>query len=218
MRRFRPDAPRPGHTLTTVEDGRPVSWQVVEEGLAHDEQGEPYLDLVAERDYVEAEQLPDHELEHTLAPDDELPEGVQATLTRAAEVGLAAELVALDPGEQPDWEEAERFVDALVLEELGDALLTMCGVDPDRDPRDGWLAAVKERLRSDLELFRADIEGPHDEIEAWDFRDGRIFASLGSVDDESAPLKGHGWLCRLVDADALGAAGFVRVRKVELPG
>ena len=35
-------------------------------------------------------------------------------------------------------------------------------------------------------------------------------------DDESDPLSGHGWLCRLVDAEVHGAAGFVRVRKAEL--
>jgi hypothetical protein len=29
-------------------------------------------------------------------------------------------------------------------------------------------------------------------------------------------LSGHGWMCRLVDAEVLGAAGFERVRKAEL--
>lgn len=35
-------------------------------------------------------------------------------------------------------------------------------------------------------------------------------------DDESNPHSGPGWLTRLVDAGALGAAGFSRVRKAEL--
>jgi hypothetical protein len=71
-------------------------------------------------------------------------------------------------------------------------------------------------LLSDLERFRADIEGDHDEIEEWDFRGGRIFASVGSPDDKADPDKGHGWMCRLVDSGVLAAAGFERVRKTEL--
>jgi hypothetical protein len=204
--------------LTTIEDGQPASWQVVEEQLARDENGDPYLDLVAERDYEEVEALPDHELEHTLArnQDDELPAAAAATFARAEEAGLAIELVALEPGEEPDWDEAERFLEALVIEEVSEDLLELCGVDPDTDPKDTWLETVKERLRSDLAQFRADVEGDLDQIEHWSFRDGRIFASVGSPDDEADPLSGHGWMCRLVDAEVLGAAGFERVRKAEL--
>jgi len=84
---------------------------------------------------------------------------------------------------------------------------------PTATPEETWLETVKERLREDLDSFRADIEGDHDEIEEWDFRGGRIFAAVGSVDDESNPLSGYGWTCRLVDAEALGAAGFQRVHK-----
>ena len=90
------------------------------------------------------------------------------------------------------------------------------GVDPDKDPRETWLETVKSRLRSDLARFRADVEGNGDQIEQWSFRDGRIFASIGSPDDEADPLRGHGWMCRLVDAGVLGEAGFERVRKTEL--
>jgi hypothetical protein len=129
---------------------------------------------------------------------------------------LSVELVALEPGEEPDWEGAERFVEAIVLEEVEDDLLEQCGVDPDNDPKDAWLETVKRRLRSDLARFRADVEGDGGQIEQWSFRDGRIFASIGSPDDETDPLSGHGWMCRLVDAGVLGAAGFERVRKVEL--
>ena len=75
---------------------------------------------------------------------------------------------------------------------------------------------VKTRLLEDLDRLRADIEGDHDQIQEWEFRDGRIFASLGSVDDEADPNSGHGWLCRLLDSGALGAASFSRVRKAEL--
>jgi hypothetical protein len=92
----------------------------------------------------------------------------------------------------------------------------MCGVDTDADPRETWLEKVKERLREDLAQFRADVEDDHYEIEEWDFLGGRVFASVGSPDDESDPDSGHGWMCRLVDSEALGAAGFARIRKREL--
>lgn len=215
FRRFRPDAPRVGHSFTTLEDGDQVSWQVVEQRLDRDEEGGPYLDFVAERDYDEAETPPDHELEHTLARDDELPASIQTTLSRADQLGLSIELEALEPGEEPDWAEAERFIDALVIEEVSEDLLELCGVDPDHDPKDTWLETVRERLRSDLGQFRADIEAD-DQIEQWAFRDGTIFATSGSPEDEADPLSPHGWMCRLQDADVLGAAGFVRVRKAEL--
>ncbi len=217
FRRFRPDRPKLGHAFTTVEEGAPVSWQVVDETLAHDEQGEPYLDLVAERDYGEYDQLPDHELEHALEAQDEgLPAAAGAALARAEQAGLSIELVALEAGEAPDWAEAERYIDALILAEIEDDLLEQCGVNPSRDPRGTWLDAVKHRLRTDLERWRDDVEGDHDQIEEWEFRGGRIFASVGSLDDESNPDHGHGWMCRLVDSGSLGVAGFQRVRKAEL--
>jgi hypothetical protein len=124
--------------------------------------------------------------------------------------------VALESIEAPDWAAAESYVDSLILEEVEDDLIELCGVDPDVDPRETWLDKVKERLRLDLERFRADIEGDHDQIEEWDFTGGRIFASVGSADDEADPNSGHGWMCRLVDVSALVAAGFERVRKAEL--
>jgi hypothetical protein len=192
-----------------------VSWTVTDQQLAHDDDGRPYLELIAERDYGEAEQPPDHELEHVLAAEDwSLSDAATATMTRAAEAGLLVELVALEPGEAPDWDEAERYIHALIFDEIADDLLQRCGAD--REPREQALAIVKERLHADLEQFRADIEGDHDEIEEWEFRGGRIFASVGSFDDEFDPDSGHGWMCRLVDGEALGAAGFERVRKAEL--
>ena len=217
LRRFRSDAPRLGHSFTTLEDGQPVSWEVVDYQLLRDDQGS-YVEFIAERDFAELEELPDHELEHTLARslDDELPESAAAAFERAERSGLSIELVALEPGEEPDWEEAERFLDALVIDEVDDDLLELCGVRPDTDPKDGWLETVKSRLRADLAAFQADIEGEEEQIEQWSFRDGRIFASFGTEDDESEPLSGHGWMCRLLDAGVLAAAGFVRVRKAEL--
>src|SRR6266516_3985098 len=200
LRRYRPDAPRVGQTFSTVE------------------QGEPYLELTAERDYSEQEEsptLPEHELEHAFARDDDAS-AAAATLARADEEGLYVELVALEPGEAPDWAEAEAYIDALELEEIDDDLLQRCGVDPGHDPRDSWLGTVKERLRSDLKQFRADLEGDRDEIEEWEFQDGRVFAALGRFADEANPASGHGWMTRLYDASALGAAGFSRVRKAEL--
>ena len=217
FRRYRPDGPRLGHGFTTTHEGEPISWEVTDERLADDDSGEPYLDLVAERDYGEAEgDLPDHELEHALARRDELPDAAQEALERADQAGLAVELAALDPGEASDWDEAARYIDALTLETVEDDLLEQCGVNTGKDPEDTWLETVKQRLREDLERFRADVEGDHDEIQEWEFRDGRVFASVGSIDDESNPDSGHGWLCRLLDSGALGAAGFSRVRKAQL--
>lgn len=160
--------------------------------------------------------LPDHELEHALARSEaDLPEAALATFDRAQAEGLALELGALEPGEVRDWEEAERYIDAHILEEIEDDLFELCGVDP-RARRETWLSTAKDRLRTDLERFRTDIEGDHDEIEEWEFLDGRIFASAGSPDDEADPDLGHGWMCRLLDSGALGAAGFARVWKAEL--
>jgi hypothetical protein len=217
FRRYRPDAPSLGHAFTTLEDGQPVSWEVVDRQLERDTEDEPYVELVAERDYRELEELPDHELEHALAARDSgLPPAAEAMFARAEDSGNAIELVALDPGEAPDWAEAEEYLAALVLEEVEDDLLVLSGVDPDGDPRDSWIETVKERLRADLERFRQDIEGDHDEIEEWDFRGGRIFASVGSFEDEADPDKGHGWMVRLFDGGVLTAAGFERVRKLQL--
>jgi hypothetical protein len=218
FRRFRPDAPRLGHSFATMEDGQPASWEVVDERLALDDEGEPYLDLRAERDFAELEgDVPDHELEHAFAArESSQSEEITALLARATEERLSVELVALEPGEEPEWLAAQRYIGSLILEEIEDDLIELCGVDPDRDPRDTWLERVQERLRSDLEQFRADIEGDHHEIEEWEFGGGRVFASIGDQDDEADPDSGHGWMCRLVDGSALGAAGFERVRKAQL--
>jgi hypothetical protein len=219
FRRFRPGSPRLGHSFTTLEDGSPISWEIVDEQLARDDQGEPFLDLIAERDYGEAEgDLPDHELEHALDAqlDEGLPPQAEAAIVQAAEQGLNIELGALEPGEAPDWDEALRYIEALILEEIEDDLIERCGVDPDHDPRETWLDTIKERLRTNLQCFRADVDGDHDEIEEWEFRGGRIFATVGTYEDEFDPNSGHGWMCRLIDSGVLGIAGFERVRKYEL--
>ena len=72
-------------------------------------------------------------------------------------------------------------------------------------------------MRGDLEGFRADIEGPHDQIEEWEVNGSKIFAALGSFEDDVSPFSAYGWLCRLVDASVLQAGGFYRVRKPLLP-
>jgi hypothetical protein len=215
IRRLRPDSPGPGHAFSTFEDGSPVSWHVVEDTVEEDERGVAYLALYAERDYEESEgDLPDHQLEHVLERGtDEL---AAASLARAVDAGLSAEVVALEPDETPDWAEAQRYLDALTLETVGDDLIELCGVDTRRDPKDSWLETVKERLAADLEAFRADVDGNHDEIEEWEYPDGRIFLSVGSAEDEGRPESGHGWLVRLFDAGVLGAAGFSRVRRADL--
>jgi hypothetical protein len=211
MRRYRADAPRVGHTFATGGDG----WQVVDERLERDGDG-PYLELVAERDYGAPDGPMIHELEHVEVLREELPEAAQETLARADEQGLLVELTALEPGESPDWVEARAYIDALGLEEIEDDLFEQCGVNTRSDPQDRWLDIVKERLRDDLEAFQRDVDGDHDEIEEWDFRDGRIFATVGTFEDESNPNSGHGWHCRLLDASALRAAGLTRIRKASL--
>jgi hypothetical protein len=218
FRRFRLDSPRIGHSLATIEDGQAVNWQVVDQRLARDEGGEPYLELVAERDFSEVEELPDHELEHAFArrDEEELPDAAAAAFARAEAAGLEVELIALEPGEEPDWQEAERYIDALILEEIEDDLFELCGVDVGRDPQNTWLSKVKERLREDLQQFRADVEIDHDQIEEWSFRGARIFVSVGSHDDEADPLSGHGWMSRLVDSGVHIAARFQRVQKARL--
>jgi hypothetical protein len=216
LRRYHAESPTIGHQLTTREDGGPVSWTVVEQRLA-DDGGEPFLESIAERDYAEAESdSRRHEREHVLQrlPDD--GDAAAATLARAEAAGLSVELVSLEAGEAPDWDEASGFLDAMVLDEVGDDLLELCGVDPDTDPQHTWLATVKERLGEDLESFRTSVEQHRADIEQWDVDGGRIFAAVGSADEESNPLSGYGRLCRLVDADVLGAAGFRRVRKALL--
>jgi hypothetical protein len=212
LRRYRAGAPVPGHQFTTVAEGATISWTVRDERLARDEDGRAFVDYVAERDFGEVDSLPDHELEHAIDRDEAAPPAV----TRAQASGMSIELVALEPGQAPDWDEAFRFVDSLVLEELGDDLLELCGVDFDHDRRSTWLDITRGRLRDDLERFRDDVDGDRDQIEQWDFRDGRVFAALGQGDDEYRPDSGYGWMCRLVDADVLGAAGFRRVRQAQL--
>ena len=217
FRRFRTDAPIAGHQLTTLEAGAPISWAVVEQRLARDEAGDPFLELIAERDYAESESLPNHQLEHTLDQERDDSSATAAVLAQATEAGRAVELVGLDAGEAPDWDESISYLDSLILEELEDDLIEQCGVDTRRDPPDTWLDRVKQRLHDDLDSLRADIEGPHDQVEEWDFHGERIFAAVGNFDDDSNPLSGYGWLCRLVDASVLQAGGFYRVRKPLLP-
>jgi hypothetical protein len=219
MRRLRSGSPSVGHAFTTVGEGQSISWQIVDQQLVRDESGEPFLDLLAERDYAEVDgDLPDHQLEHALEVrrEDGSPPDAGAVFAKAAAEGLDVELVALDPGEEPDWPESVRYVDSLIFDQIEDDLLEQCGVDVDHDPHETWLTTVKERLRSDLQAFRNDVEGDHDEIEEWDFEGGRIFASVGTYEDEFDPNSGHGWMCRLTDSGALGVAGFERVRKYEL--
>lgn len=213
FRRFRADAPNVGHQLTTLEDGTPISWTVIEQRLARDDAGEPFLEAIAERDYTEAESLPDHQLEHALAQHRNGTMVADTTLARATALGEAIELVGLEGGQAPNWEEATRYLDSLILEELEDDLLELCGVNPRRDPQRSWLDKAKRRLREDLHSFRADIGGDHDQTEEWDLQGGKIFAALGTFDDDSNPDSGYGWMCRLVDAGVLQAAGFYRVRK-----
>jgi hypothetical protein len=213
FRRFRADAPAPGHQLTTLADGAPISWVVVEHRLAYDVAGEPFLESIAERDYSEAESLPDHQLEHALDQERDDTNPTAAALMRAELVGLAIEVVGLEAGQTADWNGARNFLDSLILEEIEDDLLEQCGVDARHDPQQTWLDTIKQRLRDDLDSFRAGVEDRHGEIEEWVFHGGRTFAAVGRFDDDSNPFSGYGWTCRLVDAGVLQAGGFKRVRK-----
>jgi hypothetical protein len=213
FRRYRLDAPVPGHRLTTLDDGAPISWVVVEDRLAYDAAGEPFLELIAEHDSTEAESLPDHQLEHALDQDRDGTNPTAAALMRAESAGLAMELVGLEAGQAADWDGAESYLHSLILEEIEDDLFEQCGVDTRRDPHQTWLETVKGRLHDDLDSFRAGVEAGHGEIEEWDFRGGRIFAAVGRIDDDSIPLSAFGWICQLVDAGVLQAGGFKRVRK-----
>lgn len=212
FRRFRSDSPNLGHKLTTVEDGAQIGWVVVEQKLQRDDAGLPFLESVAERDHAETDSLPDHHLEHMLDQQRDDSGVAAAVLARAAKAGLAIELVGLDSGEAPDWEESARYLKSLILEELEDDLIEQCGVDTRHVPRDRWLGRVKQRLRNDLDHLRADIEGTHGQVEEWEFNGSTIFAAIGSFDDDLNPLSAYGWLCRLVDGSVLQAAGFYRVR------
>jgi hypothetical protein len=217
FRLFRADAPTMGHQLATNENREPVSWAVVEQQLARDDAGEPFLEVIAERDHGEVESLPDHQLEHAVEQDRDGAVAAPAALAGATRASQAVELVALEPGQAPDWRQASRYLESLILEELEDDLIELCGVDTRNDPQEQWLDTVKRRLREDLDSFRTDSEGLHDEIEEWDFRGSRIFAAVGRFDDDSNPASGYGWMCRLVDAGVLQAAGFYRARKPLLP-
>jgi len=213
FRRFRPDAPTVGHQLATLEDGAPISWTVIEQRLARDDTGEPFLESIAERDYGESESLPDHQLEHALEQDRDDTSAPANALARAIAHGAAIALVGLEGSQAASWDEASQYLESLILEELEDDLLEQCGVVPSRDPQRTWLDKAKRRLRDDLDSFRADIGRDHDRIEEWDFLGGKIFAAVGSFDDDANPDSGYGWMCRLVDAGILQAAGFYRVRK-----
>jgi hypothetical protein len=62
----------------------PISWAIVDQHLACDDAGEPFLQSIAERDYAEAELLPDHELEHTLDQESDIAGVAASVLARAS--------------------------------------------------------------------------------------------------------------------------------------
>jgi hypothetical protein len=216
LRRLGDGAPGLGHAFTTTLEGAPVAWQVVELRLVHDPDGLPLLELVAERDFSEVEGLPDHDLEHRRSRSEELSAAAETTLDRAANQGLLLELVGLDPGRVPDWEAAAHFIDSLIFEEVAEGLLELAGIQAGDLPHDRELELLKQRLHEDLDRFRADVESDRDQIEEWDLHGLRVFASTGTWADQFDPDHGHGWMVRLVDSGALGAAGFQRIRKTEL--
>ena len=217
VRRLRDDSLGGGHAFTTADEAgtHRLRWDVVESRFVRDEGGRPLIEFVAEHGLHAHEQVPDHELEHRNAQYGDLAEA-RAALEFATAAGLAVELVELEPDRDPDWDEARAFLEGLVIEEIGEDLLERCGVKPEHDPPEAWIEEVRLRLRADLASFRGDVEGPHRQIQEWQIGPRRVFASSGTWESEADPDSGHGWPCRLVDSDVLGAAGFVRLREIEL--
>ena len=214
FRRYRADAPRVGQrSARSSTASRQLAGRRRPALSATSGQAVPRADRGARlREAEDAPDLPGHELEHALAREDDRDEAV-ATLARAEESGQLVELVALEPGEAPDWDEAGRYIDALILEEIEDDLVVLCGVDTERTRRRPGSRPSRRGCTKTCAASATDIESGHDQIEEWDFRDGRMFASIGSFDDQANPDSGHGWLSRLVDSSASAAAGFSRVRK-----
>ena len=204
FRRYRSDAPRIGHTFSTIVDGVPASWQVADDRLQRDEQGKPYRELTAERDYSEAEDtpgLPEHELEHALAREDDRDQAV-AALSRAEAAGQLVELVALEPGEAPDWDEAGRYIDALILEEIEDDLFALCGVDTARRSA-GDLARDRQDAAAGrpAQLPRGHRKPPRPDRGVGLPRRPRLRLER-QLRRPGEPDSGHGWLSRLVDSGA----------------
>jgi hypothetical protein len=217
VRRLRDDSLGVGHAFTTADETgtHRLRWDVVADRFVRDEGGRPLIEFVAEHGLHGRERVPDHELEHRFAQQGDLAEA-RAALEFATAAGLAVELVELEPDRDPDWDEARALLEALVIEEVGEDLLERCGIKPERDLPETWIDLVRLRLRADLTSFRGDVEGPHRQIHEWHIGPRRVFASIGTWESEADPDSGHGWLCRLVDGDVLGAAGFVRLREIEL--
>ena len=202
MRRMRPDGPRLGHSFTTIEDGAPVSWSVIDEEFAHDEQGEPFLDLVAERDYGEAEgDLPDHELEHALtARSDEVPDAARERIDEATRLGFAIESSRSSRTRLPDWEEARRYIETLSLDTIADDLLELCGVDTEELAKGHGSKPSSRASATTSSSFSADVKGTTTRSRSGISTTAASSPRVGSVADESDPDRGHGWLCRLLDA------------------
>ena len=187
--------------------------------LEQDEQGEPYLGFIAERDFAEVEALPSHSARAHARPQPggtSFPPSAQAAFERAEQTGLSIKSSHSSPARSLIGRQPSASSRCSCSRRSRTTCSSFAGSTRTRIPRGTWLETVKSRLRSDLAQFRADVERDEDQIEQWSFRDGRMFASIGSPDDEADPLSGHGWMCRLVDAGVLTAAGFERVRKSEL--
>jgi hypothetical protein len=217
IRRLRDDSLGVGHAFTTADEAgaHRLRWDVVTSRFVRDQGGRPLIEFLADHGLHAHERIPDHELEHRIAQQGDLAEA-RAALEFATAAGLAVELVELEPDRDPDWAEAGAYLEALEIEEIGEDLLERCGVKPEQDSPEAWIEQVKLRLRADLTSFRGDVEGPHRQIREWRIGARRVFASIGTWENEADPDSGHGWLCRLVDSDVLGTAGFVRLREIEL--
>ena len=148
---------------------------------------------------------------------DELPPSAGRVSTRAEQTGLAIELVALDARRVAGRDEAVRYIEALGSRRSRTTCSSFAGCVPARTQRhlarhrqDPAVARISRSSASRRQARRT-IRS-----RSGSFRDGRIFASIGSQDDESAPDRGHGWMCRLVDAGVLTAvdraASQVRAR------
>jgi hypothetical protein len=175
--------------------------------------GEPFLESIAGRDYADTESLPDHQLEHALEQQRDDTSTADTVLARATVPGLAIELVGLEGSQAPGWDEATRYLDSLTSRNSR----TICSSNAASIPaairgERGW-TRPSGAFATISTASAPTSERGHDQTEEWDFHGDKIFAAQGSFDDDANPDSGYGWMCRLVDAGDLQAAGFYRVRK-----
>ena len=170
-----------------------MSWQVVDERLA-DDHGEPYLDLIAERDYSELRtrraararagaRARAQEARRGAARAPPRRGGGPGRRAGRARGGRGARLGRGRGATSTRWSSRRSRTTCSS---------SAASTRPRR--RETWLDTVKARLRATWSDSGTTSRADHDQIEEWEFRDGRIFAAVGSIEDEADPDRGHGWM------------------------